>query len=101
MRLDNILFKVKLSLAYIGMFTFHYLICKDPCKIQEYGSSHYNVKKLIFENNQLTTSDDLVVSAEKLNLIKKDLIENQFTEINDCKIDLDSFLKNIDLTKIN
>ena len=96
------------------MFTFHYLICKKPIKdngsvnsdnndMNSANSKHsqYRLKKLIFENNQLSSSDDLVVNEDKLDLLLKDLIETQYTEINDNKIDLDSFLKNIELSKIN
>ncbi len=83
------------------MFTFHYLICTMPVKDSNYGSCQYNVKKLIFENNQLSTSDDLLITKDKLGILKKDITENQFTEIDDCKIDLDSFLKNIELSKVN
>tara|TARA_X000000950_G_C13761084_1_gene596829 strand:+ start:825 stop:1031 length:207 start_codon:yes stop_codon:yes gene_type:complete len=63
--------------------------------------SQYRLKKLIFENNQLSSSDDLVVNEDKLELLLKDLVETQYTEINDSKIDLDSFLKNVELSKIN
>lgn len=83
------------------MFTFHYLICTMPVKDSNYESCQYKVKKLIFENNQLSTSDDLLITGEKLDVLKKDISENQFTEIEDCKIDIDSFLKNIELSKVN
>ena len=83
------------------MFTFHYLICIKPYNDANYGSNQYKVKKLIFENNQLSSLDDLVINEEKLLILKKDLVETQYTEINDSKIDLDSFLKNIELSKLN
>ena len=99
---------------YRFMFTFHYLICKKPIKnngsvnsdnndMNSMNSKHsqYRLKKLIFENNQLSSSDDLVVNEDKLELLLKDLVETQYTEINDSKIDLDSFLKNVELSKIN
>lgn len=82
------------------MFTFHYLICKKPAKDTNYGSQ-FNVKKLIFDNNQLSSSDDLMVNEDKLDILKKEIAESQFTEIDDYKIDLDSFLKNIELSKVN
>jgi len=96
-----ILFKVKIFIACIGMFTFHYLICTKPSKDTDYESIQYKVKKLIFDNHQLSSSDDFLINEDKLLLLKKDLIENQYTEINDSKIDLDSFLKNIELSKVH
>tara|TARA_E500000178_G_C17037751_1_gene764400 strand:- start:10183 stop:10485 length:303 start_codon:yes stop_codon:yes gene_type:complete len=98
---NKFVFKVKFFIGCIGMFTFHYLICKKPIKDENYGSSQYKVKKLIFENNQLSSSDDLCVNEDKLTALKSDILENQFTEIDDSKIDLDSFLKNIELSKVN
>jgi len=83
------------------MFTFHYLICNNPVKENTTGNSQYNVKKLIFDNNKLSTSDDLLMVKDKLDILKNDLISSQYTNINDNKIDLDSFLKNINLSKIN
>jgi hypothetical protein len=83
------------------MFTFHYLICNNPVKETATGNNQYNVKKLIFDNDKLSSSDDLLIVKDKLDILKNELILNQYTNINDCKIDLESFLKNINLSKIN
>ena len=85
------------------MFTFHYLICKTPKKKRERevtNSMKFQVKKLVFNDNKLETSDEYFVSREKLDKLVNDLDYKDYTEIDDDKIDLDSFLKNIKLSKL-
>ncbi len=77
------------------MVTFHYVICDVPRK------EKYHVKKLIFIDEKLEKTEDLVVNQNQLNNLKNDISEKQYTIINESKIDLDSFLKNINLIRVN
>ena len=49
----------------------------------------------------LEKTEDLVVNQNQLNNLKNDISEKQYTIINESKIDLDSFLKNINLIRVN
>ncbi len=73
------------------MFTFHYIVCNVPKK------DKYHVKKLIFIDKKLEKTDDLYLYPEQVNSLKGELIESQYTNIQDDSINLDSFLKNINL----
>tara|TARA_E500000178_G_C16963485_1_gene727200 strand:- start:862 stop:1062 length:201 start_codon:yes stop_codon:yes gene_type:complete len=57
----------------------------------------YHVKKLIFIDKKLEKTDDLYLYPEQVNSLKGELIESQYTNIQDDSINLDSFLKNINL----
>lgn len=80
------------------MFTFHYLICDSPIKEKE--NEKFQIKKLIFQNDNLQSSDDILASKKSKMQLLSELEEKNYTIINDCKIDIDSFLKNIKLTKV-
>lgn len=85
------------------MFTFHYLICDSPKKSNlqdETVNKKYQIKKLIFDDNKLQNSEDNIISKDKLDKLVNSLYPNQYTLIDGNKIDLDSFLKNISLTKV-
>ena len=73
------------------MFTFHYIVCNVPKK------DKYHVKKLIFIDKKLEKTDDLYLYPEQVNSLKGELIESQYTNIQDDSINLGSFLKNINL----
>ena len=76
------------------MFSFHYLICDSP------DGDKYQIKKLIFNNDNLHSSDDIHASEKAKSQLLSELDDHDFTIINDNKIDIDSFLKNIKLTKV-
>ena len=78
------------------MFTFHYLICDSPIKENE----KFQIKKLIFQNDNLQSSDDILASKKAKMQLLSDLDEKNYKIINDSKIDIDLFLKNIKLTKV-
>ena len=73
------------------MVTFHYIIC-DVAK-----KDKYHVKKLIFIEKKLEKSDDLYFNLNQLTTLKNEISKNEYTIINDSKVNLDSFLKNINL----
>ncbi len=73
------------------MVNFHYIICNVPCK------DKYHVKKLIFLDKKLESTDDFFLSEIKINELKNNFDSNQITTINESKIDLDSFLKSVNL----
>tara|TARA_B100001093_G_C26764469_1_gene987222 strand:+ start:835 stop:1065 length:231 start_codon:yes stop_codon:yes gene_type:complete len=73
------------------MVNFHYIICNIPNK------DKYHVKKLVFINKKLESSDDFFLSEEKVNNLKSEFSEDMITEVNESKIDLNSFLKSINL----
>ena len=77
------------------MFTFHYLICNVPKK------EKYHVMKLVFIDNKLQNNNDLQVNKSQLENLKFSLEKEQYTEINDSKINIDSFLKHINLFNMN
>ena len=73
------------------MVNFHYIICNVPYK------DKYHVKKLIFLDKKLESTDDYFLSEIKMNELKNNFDSNQITIINESKIDLDSFLKSVNL----
>tara|TARA_B100000161_G_C33491685_1_gene387361 strand:- start:777 stop:1016 length:240 start_codon:yes stop_codon:yes gene_type:complete len=73
------------------MLTFHYIICNIKRK------ERYHAKKLIFIDQKLEKTDDLNLTDNQLIRLKSEIDDNLFTEINDDQINLDSFLKNINL----
>lgn len=75
------------------MLTFYYIICDVPKK------EKFEVKKLIFIDKKLDSTDNLKLNIGQVSKLKNSLSEDQFTVINDSNINLDSFLKNINLFK--
>jgi len=75
------------------MLTFHYIIC-DVAK-----KDKYHVKKLIFIGDKLEKSEEYYMNINQVSSIKNDTLETNYTIINDSKIDIDTFLKNINLFK--
>lgn len=73
------------------MLTFYYIMCDVPKK------DKYEVKKLIFIDNKLESIDNLNLNMGQVSKLKNNLSEGQFKIINDCNVNLDSFLKNINL----
>tara|TARA_B100000161_G_C33500317_1_gene391358 strand:- start:194 stop:424 length:231 start_codon:yes stop_codon:yes gene_type:complete len=73
------------------MLTFYYIICDVPKK------EKYEIKKLIFIDNKLDSIDNLNLSMGQVSKLKNNLSEGQYKIINDCNVNLDSFLKNINL----
>lgn len=75
------------------MLTFYYIICDVPKK------EKFEVKKLIFIDKKLDSTDNLKLNIGQVNKLKNSLSDDQYTVINDSNINLDSFLKNINLFK--
>ena len=73
------------------MLTFYYIICDVPKK------EKYEIKKLIFIDNKLDSIDNLNLNMGQVSKLKNNLSESQYKIINDCNVNLDSFLKNINL----
>jgi hypothetical protein len=73
------------------MLTFYYIICDVPKK------EKYEIKKLIFIDNKLDSIDNFNLNLGQVSKLKNSLSENQYKIINDCYVNLDSFLKNINL----
>lgn len=73
------------------MFTFHYLICNVPKK------EKYHVIKLIFMNNKLENNDELYFNTNQLDNLKNSIDKSQYTTIDESTVNLDSFLKHINL----
>ena len=75
------------------MLTFYYIICDVPKK------EKFEVKKLIFIDKKLDSTDNLKLNIGQVSKLKNSLSDDQYTVINDSNINLDSFLKNINLFK--
>ena len=75
------------------MLTFHYIICDVPRK------EKYHIKKLVFIDQKLNNTDDLHLNLGQVSKLKNNLSENEYTEINESVINLESFLKNVNLIK--
>ena len=75
------------------MFTFHYLICNVPKK------EKYHVIKLIFMNNKLENNDELYFNTNQLDNLKNSIDKSQYTTIYESTVNLDSFLKHINLLR--
>ena len=75
------------------MLTFHYIICDVPKK------DKYHVKKLVFVENKLEKTDDMILNLGQVSKLKNSITEQNFTIINDFEVNIDSFLKNINLLK--
>lgn len=75
------------------MITFHYLICNVPKK------EKYHVMKLIFMDNKLENNNEMFVNSNQLNNLKNSLESTQYSTIEDNSVNLDSFLKHINLFK--
>jgi len=75
------------------MLTFHYIMCDVPNK------DKYHIKKLIFIENKLNNTDDMILSLVQFNKLKNSISDKEYTLINDSTINIDSFLKNINLIK--
>lgn len=76
------------------MVTFHYIICSVPKK------EKYHVKKLVFVDQKLEQTDELYFNNNQINTLKNEIEEKDITIIEESKVDLDSFLKYVNLTKI-
>lgn len=75
------------------MVTFHYIIC-DVTKKEK-----YHIKKLIFIDDKLEKSEDIYMNNIQVKTLKDSISETEYTIINDSKVNLDTFLKNINLIK--
>ena len=75
------------------MLTFHYIICDVPKK------EKYHVKKLVFFDKKMEQSEDLMLTLNQLIKLKSGISEGEYTVINDSQVNLESFLKNINLIK--
>lgn len=75
------------------MLTFHYIICDVPKK------DKYHVKKLIFIENKLNNTDNMVLTLGQVSKLKNSISEKEYTVIEDSEVNIDSFLKNINLMK--
>jgi hypothetical protein len=75
------------------MLTFHYIICDVPKK------DKYHVKKLIFIENKLNNTDNMILNLGQVSKLKNSISEKEYTLIKDSKLNIDSFLKNINLMK--
>ena len=75
------------------MITFHYLICNVPKK------EKYHVMKLIFMDNKLENNNEMFVNFNQLNNLKNSLEPTQYSIIENNSVNLDSFLKHINLFK--
>lgn len=75
------------------MLTFHYIICDVPKK------DKYHVKKLIFIENKLNNTDNMILTLGQVSKLKNSISEKEYTLIKDSEVNIDSFLKNINLLK--
>ena len=73
------------------MISFHYVICDEPIK------NKHHVKKLIFLNKKLDSTDNLNMNQSQIEILKNSIDDKDYTTIHDSKIDLDNFLKNLNL----
>ena len=74
------------------MLTFHYIICNIKKK------DKYHVKKLVFVDQTLEKTDDFNMTDNQIIQLKNEIEEKNYTEICDQKVDLDSFLKNVNIS---
>ena len=75
------------------MVAFHYIICDVPRK------DKYHVVKLIFVNGKMEKSESYNMTSNQKLVLKRDLLENDFTIINESEVNLNTFLKNINLIR--
>ena len=73
------------------MLSFHYIVCNIANK------EKYHVKKLVFVDQKLEKTDEYFMSEDKIVNLRNSNEEKNYTIINDSKIDLDSFLKSVNL----
>ena len=59
------------------MFTFHYIVCELAKK------NKHHIKKIIFNNKQLDTTEDMYLSEDKLIALKRSLDLSEYTSINE------------------
>ena len=57
----------------------------------------YQVKKLIFIDKKLEKTEDYFMTNMQILNLKNDLNDKEYSSLNEEKIDLESFLKNINL----
>ena len=57
----------------------------------------YQVKKLIFIDKKLEKTEDYFMTNMQILNLKNDLKDKEYSSLNEEKIDLESFLKNINL----
>ena len=75
------------------MVAFHYIICDVPRK------EKYHVKKLIFMNGKVERSESYNMTLNQKITLVKDLLEEDYTQINESEVNLDTFLKNVNLIR--
>lgn len=73
------------------MLSFHYIVCNIADK------EKYHVKKLVFVDQKLEKTDEYFMSEDKIASLKNSNDEKNYTMIDDSKIDLDTFLKSVNL----
>jgi len=73
------------------MLSFHYIVCNIA------NNDKYHVKKLIFVDNKLEKTDEYFMTEDKIIQLKNSYDEKNYTVVNDTKIDLDTFLKSVNL----
>ena len=73
------------------MISFHYVICDEHIK------NKHHVKILIFLNKKLDSTDNLNMNQSQIEILKNSIDDKDYTTIHDSKIDLDNFLKNLNL----
>lgn len=74
------------------MISSHYLMCNVS------KGEKYHVKKLVFIDKKLQSSEDMFLTLSKYNILKDSIEEENYTIIKSNKINLEVFLKNINLT---
>ena len=75
------------------MVAFHYIICDVPRK------EKYHVKKLIFMNDKVERSENYNMTLNQKISLVKDLLGEDYTQINESEVNLDTFLKNVNLIR--
>ena len=73
------------------MLSFHYIVCNIADR------EKYHVKKLVFVDQKLEKTDEYFMSEDKISMLKNSNDEKNYTMIDDSKIDLDTFLKSVNL----
>ena len=75
------------------MVAFHYIICDVPRK------EKYHVVKLVFLNGKMEKSDSYNMTPNQKSSLIKDLLDEEYTQINEPEVNLDTFLKNVNLVR--
>lgn len=75
------------------MISFYYLICNIPKK------GKYHAIKLIFMNNKLENNEYFYFTQSQINNLLNKISANNYSYISNNIINLDSFLKHVNLFK--